>query len=127
MKDKLSLLFIQHLLKTLPKKSYKYGDDEFFITDGQKLYSYDFTDIENKKILEFNGNFFHANPNQYDMNELLNFKCKQHYAKDIWIKDYKKIKIAIENGYEIMVVWESEYKSNPSKIISTCKKFILGE
>ena len=127
MKDKLAQLFITHLIKNLPKSDYKFGDEEFFITDNQKLYSYDFTDIQNKRIIEFNGNFFHANPTQYDMDELLNFKGKQHYVKDIWIKDYKKIKLAIENGYDIMIVWESEYKANSSKVISTCKKFMLCE
>jgi len=127
MKDKLCTLFIAHLLKSLPEGDYKFGDKEFFITDNQKLYSYDFTDIENKKCIEFNGDFFHANYNQYDMNELLNFKGKQHRASDIWLKDYRKIKLAIENGYSMMVVWESEYKANSSKTISACKKFMLGE
>ena len=127
MKDKLCTLFIAHLLKSLPESDYKFGDEEFFITDNQKLYSYDFTDIENKKCIEFNGDFFHANINHYSINEVLSFKRKPHLVSDIWLKDYRKIKLAIENGYSMMVVWESEYKANSSKTISACKKFMLGE
>jgi hypothetical protein len=127
MKDKLCSLFITHLKKNLPKKDYKYGEEEFFITDNQKLYSYDFTDIENKKIIEFNGDFFHANINQYSINEIISFKRKPHLVSDLWIKDYNKCRIAIENGYNILIVWESEYKENSSKVISMCKKFMLGE
>ena len=125
-KDKLAQLFIVHLLKSLPEKDYFYGENEFFITENQKLYSYDFTDIENKKIIEFNSIFFHASPLLYNMNEILSFKGKHQKAGEIWLKDFKKIKMAIENGFEVLVIWEDEYKNSSSKIVSLCKKFILS-
>lgn len=125
-KDKLSQLFVQHLIKNLPEKTYLYGENEFFITQDQKLYSYDFTDILTRHIIEFNGDFFHANIHQYDMNEIITFKKEHHRAGDIWLRDYRKIKIAIENGFSVMIVWESDYKANSSKVISACAKFLIS-
>ena len=125
-KDKLSTLFVQHLLKSLPEKLYFYGESEFSITDNQKLYSYDFTDLAANKIIEFNGNFFHGNPNLYDMGEIITFKKDHHKVADLWIRDYRKIKLAIENGFSVLIIWEEEYKQNSSKVISICKKFMLS-
>jgi len=74
------------------------------------------------KIIEYNGNFWHANPTMYDET----YVCP--YARlsfnEIRNRDNNKINTAIANGYDVMIVWESDYKSNPEKIIKQCIEFL---
>lgn len=86
---------------------------------------YDFC-IENiKLIIEFNGDFFHANPITYKPDDLLEFK--KLTAQEIWDKDAAKIKLAEDAGYKVIVVWESDYKSNKQKVISELLEIINNE
>jgi very-short-patch-repair endonuclease len=48
-------------------------------------------------------------------------KCSQ---KDIWKYDKKKIKLIENMGYEILIIWEKEYKQNKEKTIQKCIDFI---
>lgn len=70
-------------------------------------YNFDFV-FKNKKILEVNGDFWHANPKLYkEEDELL----KGWFVKDIWLKDEKK-KLAVEKiGYTVYCLWESDINS----------------
>lgn len=83
--------------------------------------SYDFT--FNKKIIEFNGDFWHANPKIYDKDFVIpvcNIK-----ASDKWDIDKEKIKLAESHGYEVLVVWESDFIENQELIINKCIKFLV--
>ena len=102
-----------------------YGDNEKFLWDDEqkKSYKYDLTNIKSKRIIEFNGDFWHMNPNKYDpdyLNPVIKIK-----AKEKWNLDRIKINTANKHGYEIMVIWESDYLNDPNGIIEKCKEFIL--
>jgi hypothetical protein len=75
------------------------------------------------KIIEFNGDYWHANPETYDSLELINGK----EAKNIWEKDEKRIEWLKSSGYEVLIIWEKDYKKNTNLIIDNCKKFLLYE
>ena len=45
-------------------------------------------------------------------------------AKEKWKKDLTKINYAKENGFEIMVIWESDYKANKNREIQKCIEFL---
>jgi very-short-patch-repair endonuclease len=45
-------------------------------------------------------------------------------SEDIWKYDEEKLKFAKENGYEVLTVWDSEYRKNPEKILSDCLQFL---
>lgn len=106
--------------------------DEFFnkilnFASGSKeiilgKYAYDFM-FENK-IIEFNGDYWHANPKIYDKNYVN--KTTGHVAKDIWKKDANKRKYAEKKGYKIYTVWESDYKNNPKDTINKCIEFLTS-
>lgn len=83
-------------------------------------YSYDFT--YGNKIIEFNGDFWHANPSIFEETEMV--PVKNETAKNIWANDEIKINLAKENGYDVLIVWESEYKKNPTAMLKKCKTFI---
>jgi hypothetical protein len=91
-------------------------------------YFYDFTDVKNKKIIEYNGDMYHANPLKYKADEYPHPFRRDIKSKEIWYKDFNKIKTAKENGYEVLVIWDSEYRykglENKQKVIQKCINFL---
>lgn len=87
-----------------------------------KSYFYDFYDESKGKIIEFNGDYWHANPNKYKENDIVNGVK----AKDIWIRDKHKIDYAkgLSHINGVLIVWESDYKKNPEQVFETCKQFL---
>lgn len=88
--------------------------------DDGKYYSYDI--FCNNKIIEYNGDFWHCNPKKYDA-EFYNPRVKKT-AQEIWDKDVEKIKLADDRGYEILTIWETDYKQNKQKVIEECISFL---
>lgn len=82
--------------------------------------SYDFN-YENK-IIEFNGDLWHANPKLYDKAFIIP-KCNIT-ASEKWKIDEEKIKLAESHGYEVLTIWENEFKENSKKIIKKCLNFL---
>ena len=75
------------------------------------FHKYDAKLSNTKIILEINGDFWHANPNVYSENDILNFSQTNHpKAKDIWDKDKKNKEYAEKKGYKVITIWESEIK-----------------
>ena len=89
----------------------------------QNHYIYPDIILFNKLIIECNGDFFHCNPLFYDKN-YFNPKIKK-YAHEIWKKDNKKIEIYKKNNYNIITIWESEWKNNKQLILKKIKNEIL--
>lgn len=69
-------------------------------------YNYDLL-INDKVIIEIQGDMWHAFPGKYKATDLIMGKL---LAADIWKKDEKKKKIAEENGYKIAYIWEHEIR-----------------
>jgi hypothetical protein len=66
-------------------------------------------------LVEYNGDYWHCNPNKYDKNYIHTKKNKT--ALEIWEYDSNKLDLAKINGYHCEVIWESDYKKN-KKIIN---------
>jgi hypothetical protein len=105
----------KHLKIEVPKK-------EKWIHDVEKdrAYSYDFT--YKKKIIEFNGDYWHCNPLFYESEYF--HKNKGLSAKEIWEYDNIKITLPIKYDYEVLVIWEKEYNDNPKQTIEKCIKYL---
>jgi very-short-patch-repair endonuclease len=74
------------------------------------------------KIIEYHGDYWHCNPSKYDANY---FHARLNMsAKDKWNIDLIKQKFAMDNGYDYLIIWESEYKQNPKKVIDECLCFL---
>lgn len=86
--------------------------------------NFDFVFLDRKKVIEFNGNFWHGNPRIFEENENP-IPFKNITAKQIWEADKKKNQKAIDNGYEVLVIWEDEYDQNKKEAINKCIDFIL--
>lgn len=104
-------------------------NSEKCITENKRRYYYDFTLIDrvnnNKKIIEFNGDFFHCNPKIYNEN-FIN-PCNKICAKKIWEQDEIKIAAAKHFNYDVKFVWESDMIENETKMINECVSFLIGE
>ena len=76
---------------------------------GKYFHRYDAKISNSKILLEINGDFWHANPKFFKENDVLNFSETNHpKAKDIWKKDEKNRKVAENNGYKILYLWEND-------------------
>lgn len=100
----------------------KCGKNQFFrsFKNLGRTFSYDF--VYNKKIIEFNGDYWHCNPKYYNKNYF--HKFLQLTAEQIWEDNKIKIDSIIEEGYEVLIVWESDYNNNKEKTIQECLDFL---
>jgi hypothetical protein len=64
-------------------------------------------------IIEFNGDYWHANPRIYRDTDLIMGKS----ASSIWERDSLKLKNARDLGYNVMVIWENDYVNNSDKVV----------
>lgn len=96
---------------------------EFYLKSNKSIYLYDFTDFSKMRIIEYNGDRYHANPNIYTADD------KPHPYRDytsfqIWEKDKRKIELANLNGFEVLTIWDSEYRKDKEKILQRCLDFL---
>ena len=108
-------------------KKFLYGHNEKSLSYEEngitKYFRYDLTNEDTKTIIEFNGDFWHGNPDIYDLNEENGVTHKTY--QEIHNKDTFKNNLALEYGYKIMIVWESDYFNNKTEVIKRCRDFIL--
>ena len=71
--------------------------------------------INGKVIVEFYGDYYHANPNIYDGKEV-NAK-KAALMEDIREYDAERQKNLEAMGYKFIVVWQSEWKADKQKVL----------
>jgi hypothetical protein len=118
--------FIDKLIETLKPKNLDvlFGNKEKHIRDKNNkiTYKYDFTYLPAKKIIEFNGDYWHCNPQFYKPDYY--HKIKKMTAQQIWEYDRVKIKLAEQYGYNIMIVTEYEWVKNPELVLNNCLNFL---
>lgn len=87
-------------------------------------YELDMVNHFTQKAIEFNGDYWHCNPNKYSED----FEIKQlgMKAKDIWAHDRMKISFAARKGYDVLIIWESDYLKDKLSIIDKCDRFLKG-
>lgn len=89
--------------------------------------SYYFPDIviDNKVIIEYFGDYWHANPSKYPSDYIIERTKK--IASDIWDFDNKRIEMLKSGGYDVIVVWESDYKRDKTDVIRKIIKYVEGD
>lgn len=83
--------------------------------------SYDFYIPKYNLLIEYNGDYWHCNPKKYDKNYFN--KKKRLKASDIWEYDKNKVQLSKDNGYNLEVIWESEYKEDHNIIFKKINKY----
>jgi hypothetical protein len=92
----------------------------------KRFFKYDFVCIEHKLCIEFHGDHYHGNPKIYRPDDILKGRGQAGItAKKAWEKDkIKQNVIYIERGYDTIVVWESDYRTNPIQIFQKIQNAI---
>jgi len=75
-------------------------------------------------IIEFYGNYYHANPRKYRANDVVRAGLT---AQEIWDLDKERISRLEKEGYYVIVIWEDDYKTNKNGIIQSLANFIDNE
>jgi G:T-mismatch repair DNA endonuclease (very short patch repair protein) len=74
-------------------------------------YLYDFYIPSLGLILEYQGDYWHANPAKYLKGTYLKFQGGvKKLVDDIWDRDLKRQEAATQAGFTVKFIWESEYK-----------------
>ena len=107
------------------KKNSRYGTKpggeasvEVEVNGKRKVYHPDY--ILGNKIIEFYGDYFHANPMKYDDN----FVILDRTAKEIREHNHKRVAALETAGYKVKIVWEHEYRHNVKSVVNECLEFL---
>lgn len=72
--------------------------------------------FDNNIIIECYGDFWHANPTQYQASDTFDTFEGRKEAQEIWIKDRAREKQITDAGYILLVIWEAELKHNKQAV-----------
>ena len=111
------------------RESCLYGENEYRISDGEKYYHLDCYIPLYKVGIEFQDDYFHANPELFKSDDIVGFESGKTTAQDVWLKDDTRyFYLSILNGIKIFYVWENDYRKDPkgtvSKIVKEVKKYV---
>ena len=82
---------------------------------------FDFTIQNILLIIEFNGDYWHANPKFYKADDIIKYPGnKLIKAKEIWERDKVREQILKFNGYKLITVWEDDYRKDPDLVLNYC-------
>lgn len=105
----------------IKEESY-YANNQFFryFKELKRTFAYDF--VNGKKIIEFNGDYWHCNPKYYPKNYYHAYLGKT--AEQIWTDNEIKINAIKNYGYDVLVIWESDYNKNKEQTVQKCLDFL---
>lgn len=89
--------------------------------NGKKYFFPDAILPKKKIIIEYNGNFWHADPDKYKENDIIH---KNITAKEIWEKDALKKDAYNELGYMLITVWQKDFLKNKEECVKQIAKQI---
>lgn len=99
-------------LETIISESLNYLSIGYTTQYPMKGRLFDFKVNNTNILIEVNGDYWHCNPLKYKIDEIVKFPGKEIKVSKIWEKDDKKRKIAEENGYKVVYIWENEIKES---------------
>lgn len=94
---------------------------EYRIVCNNRAVAVDFYCADTNKVVEFYGDYWHANPKRYSEGYLLR---SGYTAKEKWKADEDRLKLINNVGIEVLVIWESDYYDNNRECILKAKKFL---
>lgn len=81
--------------------------------------------VVNKKVIEFYGDYWHANPRLFSSEDkMYKDNGKILSASDIWEKDSLRIKNIEKLGYRTLIIWEGDWIKNKNECVEKIKNFI---
>lgn len=74
--------------------------------------------------IEYNGNYWHANPEFYSENEIINIKGTEYLVSEIWKRDQKKLEYCNDKSITLITVWEDDWTNNKNEIKKLVKDYL---
>lgn len=126
----LFLKLVNRLIKTEYNQFYcQSHNQEWYINiRGYGCIFLDFFLKETGKVIEFYGDYWHANPTKYKIGTTINLGSGGiKNVEDVWEYDKMRINVILTVPYirDVKIVWESEYREDPNKIIDECYNYII--
>lgn len=75
-------------------------------------------------IIEFYGDFWHANPLLYESSSILRHPMNHRRAEEIWEHDELRTNWLRDKGYFVLTIWESDFIVDKIKTAELCIAFI---
>ena len=90
-----------------------------------KYFKLDFYDKTKNLVIEFLGDYWHANPDKYKSDDIINRHGTYVNVNSIWEADESRKNIIKEtlNNPIYIEIWESDWNNNPDKIIEEILKY----
>lgn len=87
----------------------------------KKVFIPDFYIKDINLVIEFFGDYWHANPKKYESNDIL----RNTIVKEIWNTDKERIDF-LKQQYKVdtIIIWESDYKKNKNLVIKQIMEII---
>jgi len=76
-----------------------------------------------KLILEFHGDYYHCNPRKFTDPNWMNPTLKMT-AGQKWKYDRRRMACFLNLGFRVLVVWESDWKTNPQQVLAQVRAFL---
>lgn len=92
---------------------------KYKIDNKTRYFIYDILIPKYNMLIEVQGDYYHANPKIYKLDDKLNFFGTINIANEIWNKDKLKKDIALKNDFNIIYVWEDEIKNKSNDSIKS--------
>jgi len=77
-----------------------------------------------KTIIEFYGDYWHCNPSQWEPER--QHPLLKETANEVWQRDANRVKGLEARGYQVVIVWESEFRSDPKETVERAIGVIRG-
>lgn len=129
--SKISQQLFKKVEKILTKKEqqhlyYAQKNKEYGLLYENKCFLYDFICTDLKFCIEYHGDHYHGNPLIYKPDDYLRGRgCTKIKVKDKWDYDNKKMNwLKTQRNYDTIIVWDSEWRSNPDVVINKISNWI---
>ena len=131
-KSKIAIQFCEELSKKFNHMNTNryYGNNEYGKYDNILGYmKFDYVDTTLGVCVEFNGDYWHGNPQKYKSGDIIKFPNKtERIVDDLWKADVERYEY-IENqlGFRLYVVWESDYRKEKDSLVNELYEVIINE
>lgn len=120
---------VQNLIETNYKQYYcAIHNQEWYINiKNYKCIFLDFFLRDTGKVIEFFGDYWHANPQKYKSGTFINHRSPGlKLVDDVWKDDKLRLDYIRKVPYitDVKIVWENDYIKNPKNTIEDCMKFL---
>jgi very-short-patch-repair endonuclease len=105
----------------LPEIVHSTNEKAVLREDNRTHYYLDCWNPTNDRVIEFYGDYWHANPNKYAAEDrVLNGET----AASIWKRNRERLDYITSKGYNVLIITEEELRSNPVSTLIKALTFL---